>query len=88
MESDCCSHGKPYEEICDNCDLISRCYEYLGKQGCVLWGQHWDIIDLAERRDAAVWLAGVIAQVAQEPGAAASMYLVDVRSSDDSISQS
>ena len=43
-------------------ELLARCRDHLSRQHCVMWGQHFNILD--EDIDAAVeWLAGEITDV-------------------------
>lgn len=77
-----CSHGVPHDQVCEDCDLITRCYEYLAKQKTVLWGEAFEIHDEKGRENAAKWLAMVFAELVREPNPYAKL-----RYQDDRISE-
>jgi len=45
-----------------NEELLARCRDYLSRQHCIMWGQHFNIKD-ENLEEAAVWLAGEINEV-------------------------
>lgn len=45
-----------------NEELLTRCRDYLSRQRCVMWGQHFNIKD-EDIDEAVTWLAGEITEV-------------------------